>query len=155
MLACDLAAMAARKASAPSATKRRCDSTYSGRNLPFGALGDHDQIPPVGENVHGPHHPFYGLVVGLIEGVARRTRDHSVKLLRHPHLGETTHKLNGRQVTLNDLAVVYESEAALVVDHGVYRIGPRLSCGRSLTAPHAGGCRQGRNWLQVGRTWKR
>ncbi len=90
------------------------------RTQSFRALGDHHQVAAGLENVHRTDHAFYGLVISRVERIAGGAGDHGVEATLDRYLGVAPDKRNCFEVARNDLAVVYERQAAMLVDHGVH-----------------------------------
>src|SRR6266446_6536584 len=91
------------------------------RTQSFRALGDYYQVAAGLENVHRADHAFYGLVISGVEWIAGGAGDYGIEAALDRYLGVAPDKRNCVEVARNDLAVVYEGQAAMLVDHGVHR----------------------------------
>ena len=93
------------------------------RTQPLRAFRHHDEVAPVRKHAERSHHSLDGLVVGLVERVAGRARDHRRETARQSDLRVALHEIHRFEVALAAIAEVHESEPPTLVDHRVEREG--------------------------------
>ena len=74
------------------------------------------------QNIHRRHHPLDRLIVGLVEGIARRGRDHCFEPAPRRRADRAVHELHRGRVARDDLAEIDVSEIPVVVDDRVERV---------------------------------